>query len=180
LYEASAIEDTVGLRVLSAGPLVRYDEDRRSANRAARTPEQEVLAVLRFAIRLVVNAIAIVVAAWLVPGIVVSGGPGTYLGVALIFGVVNATIGTVLKVLTCPLILLTLGLFTLVINGLMLQFSAWWAGIFGLGFSVSSFWAAFLGALVVSVVSATFSVLVGDAKVEAKTSGGSVPARRQT
>jgi putative membrane protein len=134
--------------------------------------------VLRFVIRLVVNAIAILAAAWLVPGILVSGGVGTYLAVALIFGIVNATIGTLLKVMTCPLILLTLGLFTLVINALMLQFSAWWARLFGLGFSVSGFWAAFFGALVVSVVSALFSLLVGDAKVEAKTTGGSVPARR--
>jgi putative membrane protein len=110
----------------------------------------------------------------LVPGIVVSGGAGTYLAVALIFGVVNATIGTILKVMTCPLIMLTLGLFTLVINGLMLQLSAWWAQLFGLGFSVSGFWAAFFGALVVSVVSATLSVLVGDTRVKAETSGGSV------
>ena len=142
------------------------------------TPSEREAALLRFLIRLVVNAIAIVAAAWLVPGIVVSGGIGTYLAVALIFGIVNATIGSVLKLLTCPLIVLTLGLFTLVINGLMLQFSAWWAQLFGLGFSVSGFWAAFFGALVVSVVSALFSVLVGDTKVEAKTTHGSVPARR--
>jgi putative membrane protein len=133
--------------------------------------------VLRFFIRLVVNAIALLAAAWLVPGIVVSGGAGTYLAIALIFGVVNATIGTVLKVMTCPLIVLTLGLFTLVINGLMLQWSAWWAQLFGLGFSVSGFWAAFFGALIVSVVSAALSLLVGDAKVEAKTSGPAVPPR---
>jgi putative membrane protein len=136
------------------------------------------VALLRFAIRLVVNALAILAAAWLVPGIVVSGGAGTYLAVALIFGIVNATIGTVLKVMTCPLILLTLGLFTLVINALMLQFSAWWARIFGLGFSVSGFWAAFFGALVVSVVSALFSLLVGDSRVQVETSGGGPPARR--
>ncbi|HUP23263.1 MAG TPA: phage holin family protein [Thermoanaerobaculia bacterium] len=134
--------------------------------------------MLRFAIRLVVNALAILAAAWLVPGIVVSGGVGTYLAVALIFGIVNATIGTVLKVMTCPLILLTLGLFTLVINALMLQFSAWWARIFGLGFSVSDFWAALIGALVVSVVSALFSLLVGDSRVRVETSGGGPPARR--
>lgn len=133
--------------------------------------------MLRFAIRLVVNALAILAAAWLVPGILVSGGAGTYLAVALIFGIVNATIGTVLKVMTCPLILLTLGLFTLVINALMLQFSAWWARLFGLGFSVSDFWAALLGALVVSVVSALFSLLVGDSRVRVETSGGP-PVRR--
>ena len=106
--------------------------------------------MLRFLVRLVATAIALLAAAWLVPGIVVTGGVWTYLAVALIFGVINATIGTVLKVMTCPLIVLTLGLFTLVINGLMLQFSAWWAKLFGLGFSVSGFWAAFFGALIVS------------------------------
>jgi putative membrane protein len=134
--------------------------------------------VIRYLIRLVANAIALLAAAWLIPGIVVSGGAGTYLLVALIFGVVNATIGTLLKVMTCPLIVLTLGLFTLVINGLMLQFSAWWAQLFGLGFSVSGFWAAFFGALIISIVSAALSLLVGDTKVKATTSGPKVPAPR--
>lgn len=96
--------------------------------------------MIRFLIRLVATAVALLAAAYFVPGIVIDGGAGTYLLVALIFGVVNATIGTLLKVMTCPLIVLTLGLFTLVINGLMLQFSAWWAQLFGLGFSVSGFW----------------------------------------
>lgn len=134
--------------------------------------------MIRFLIRLVATAIALLAATWLIPGIVVSGGVGTYLLVALIFGVVNATIGTLLKVMTCPLIMLTLGLFTLVINGLMLQFSAWWAQLFGLGFSVSGFWSAFFGALIVSIVSAVLSLLVGDTKVKATTSGPTVPAPR--
>ncbi len=134
--------------------------------------------MIRFLIRLVATAVALLAAAYFVPGIVIDGGVGTYLLVALIFGVVNATIGSVLKLLTCPLIMLTLGLFTLVINGLMLQFSAWWAQIFGLGFSVSGFWAAFFGALIVSIVSSVLSLLVGDTKVKATTSGPTVPAPR--
>lgn len=116
--------------------------------------------MIQFLIRLVLSAIALVVAAWVVPGIHVTGGVGTYLVMALIFGVVNATIGLLLKLMTCPLIVLTLGLFTLVINGLMLQFSAWFGGQLGLGFAIDGFWAAFFGALIVTVVSATLSILV--------------------
>lgn len=122
---------------------------------------------MRFILRLLINAFALVVAAWLVPGIEVVGGPLAYVALALIFGIVNATLGVVLRVMTCPLILLTLGLFTLVINGLMLQLSAWCAGQFGLGVAVTGFWAAFFGALVVSVISALLSVFIsGPRRVE--------------
>ena len=76
---------------------------------------------------------------------------------AIVFGLVNALIRPVFKLLSCPIILLTLGLFTLVINALMLQLSAWLGRGFGIRFWVDGFVAAFLGAIVISVVSTVLS-----------------------
>lgn len=115
---------------------------------------------MRFLIRLLINAVALAAAERLIPGILFSGDWLIFVVVALIFGFINATISPLLKFLTCPLILLTLGLFTLVINALMLQLTAWVAGQFKLGFQVDDFWSAFLGALVVTIVSFVLSVLV--------------------
>lgn len=112
-------------------------------------------------LRWIINAVAIWAAIVIVPGLRADGGWTVYLWVALILGLVNALIAPIVKLLTCPLILLTLGLFTLVINGAML----WLAGVisreFGLGFFVDNLGAAILGALVVSVVSFGLSVLTG-------------------
>jgi putative membrane protein len=115
---------------------------------------------MSFIIRLLVNAAALWVATRIVPGVVYSGEVLPFLGVALVFGVVNATLRPIAKVLTLPLIILTLGIFSLVVNGLMLWLTSALSGWLGLGFHVSGFWAAFIGALVVSVVSTVLSVLV--------------------
>jgi putative membrane protein len=106
-------------------------------------------------IRWIINAAALAAAAYLVPGINIVGEPAwlTVAITALIFGLVNALIRPLLKLLTCPLIILTLGLFTLVINGLMLWLSSWIGKQFSVGFEVTGFVPALLGALVVSVVS---------------------------
>src|SRR5438445_13482356 len=114
---------------------------------------------MRFFIRLLVNAVALWVATRLVPGVTYEGGALPLLGVALLFGVVNAFIRPVAKILTFPLIILTLGIFALVINGLMLWLTSSLSSSLGLGFHVSGFWAAFWGALVVSVVSTILSLL---------------------
>jgi len=119
---------------------------------------------MRFFIRLLVNAAALWFASEIVPGVTFSGGPMPLLGVALVFGVVNALIGPVAKILTFPLIILTLGIFALVINGLMLWLTSSLSSALGLGFHVSGFWPAFWGALVVSLVSAILSLLVADVK----------------
>ena len=119
---------------------------------------------MRFFIRLLVNAAALWVATQIVRGVTFSGGPGPLLGVALVFGVVNALIGPVAKILTFPLILLTLGIFALVINGLMLWLTSSLSSALGLGFHVSGFWAAFWGALVVSLVSTILSLFIADSK----------------
>jgi putative membrane protein len=112
----------------------------------------------------IINAVALAAAATLVPGIDIVGEPAwmTVAIMALIFGLVNALIRPFLKLLTCPLIILTMGLFTLVINGLMLWLSSWVGVQFGVGFQVAGFGSAFWGALVVSVVSFFLSLIFGD------------------
>lgn len=73
--------------------------------------------------------------------------------VAAVFGAVNAVLKPLLSVLTCPLILLTFGLFTLVVNALLLEITGWLSTRWGLGFGVTGFWPAFWGGLVVSISS---------------------------
>src|SRR5262245_22854330 len=97
-------------------------------------------------LRFLINAAALWLAAEVVPGIH-AGRPGSILAVALVFGLVNVLIRPILKLLTCPIILLTLGLFTLVVNALMLMLTAWIGRGFGIDFKVDGFVAAFLGAL---------------------------------
>jgi putative membrane protein len=111
-----------------------------------------------FIIRLLVNGAALWVATRIVPGVTFDGGLIPFLGVALVFGVINATLRPLTKILTFPLIIVTLGIFALVVNGLMLWLTSSLSSTFGLGFHVSGFWAAFFGALVVSIVSALLSL----------------------
>jgi putative membrane protein len=117
---------------------------------------------MAFLIRLLVNAAALWVATMIVPGVTYTGGWLPFLGVALIFGIVNSIIRPVAKFVTFPLILLTIGLFALVVNGLMLWLTSGLSAMFALGFHVSGFWAAFFGALVVSIVSTMLSLMVRD------------------
>ena len=120
-------------------------------------------------LRWLINGVALYVAAELVPGIQADGGWPVLVFMALIFGLVNALIRPILKFLTCPLIMLTLGLFTLVINALMLMLASWLGRQLGLGFYVAGFWpAAFLGALVISVVSFVLTMLIVDEDKEKK------------
>lgn len=120
--------------------------------------------MIRFLIRWAITAGAVAVAAWAVPGIYVEEPHRVWavLLVALVLGLINAFIRPVLYALSCGLIVLTLGLFTLVINGLMLWLASWievnWIG---LNFHVDGFWNAVLGALIISVVSVVASLLVG-------------------
>ena len=117
---------------------------------------------MSFLVRLLINAAALWVATWFVPGVTYAGSWLPFLGVALVFGVLNATIRPVAKILTFPLIILTLGLFALVVNGLMLWLTSTLSTALGLGFHVDGFWAAFWGALVVSIVSTILSMFVPD------------------
>jgi putative membrane protein len=115
-----------------------------------------------FLARLLVTAAALWVATRIVPGVSHEGGWAPFLGTAVVFGVLNAFIRPVAKILTFPLIIVTLGLFALVVNGLMLWLTSALSESLGLGFHVSGFWAAFWGALVVSLVSTILSMLVAD------------------
>ena len=113
----------------------------------------------------IINGLALAAAAFLVPGVTIVGEPAwvTVAAMAIVFGLANALIRPLVKLLTCPLIILTLGLFTLVINALMLWLSSWIAAQFGVGFEVDGLWPAFLGALVISVVSFFLNlILLGD------------------
>jgi putative membrane protein len=116
-------------------------------------------------IRLLVNAVALYAAASLLQGIHFQGSVVALLGVAAVFGLVNALIRPVAMLLSLPARLLTLGVFTVVVNALMLWLTSQFAGAFGLNFTVDGFVPALLGALIVSVVSAVLSfVLPGKKK----------------
>ena len=106
------------------------------------------------------NAAALWTAAWLLPGLEFQGTLVQLLLVAAVFGLVNSLIRPILAILTCPLIVVTLGLFTLVINALMLLLTGALSEAWGLGFRVSGFWSAFLGGLVVGLVSVILSLLL--------------------
>jgi len=105
-------------------------------------------------IRLVVNAIALICVAYVVPGIHVSGFGGALIA-ALILGLVNAILRPILVILSLPLEILTLGLFTLVINALLF----WLVGSLHVGLSVDGFWPAFWGAIVLAIVSWLMALL---------------------
>jgi len=111
-----------------------------------------------FLLRVIVNAVTIYVAAYLVPGIRVTG-LAPVLGAGLVLGLINAIVRPVLIVLTLPLTLLTLGLFLFVLNA----FCLWLTAAFVPGFTVDGFGSAFLGALVISVVSFILTAFVSDA-----------------
>jgi len=115
--------------------------------------------IRRFLLRWLINALAIFAASRLVSGIKVED-EWAIIAVALILGLVNAFIRPLLKFFTCPLIILTLGLFTFVINAAMLGLTAWVAGQLGIGFGVAGFGAAFWGALVISLVSLALTLLI--------------------
>jgi putative membrane protein len=105
--------------------------------------------LIRLALRLLIVAVIIDLVAWIVPGITVHGGFGWYIWLAVIFSVVNLIIGTVLRLISLPLIVLTLGLFLIVINAAVLAITAWLSS----HLSIDSFGAALLGGLLVGVFS---------------------------
>lgn len=121
--------------------------------------------MVRLLIRWAINAIALWAAIQLVPGIQHSGSWESLMLIALIFGLVNALVRPFLLLLSCPFLILTLGLFVLVINTVMLRLTAWLAGPV---LTIQGFWSAFLGALIISVVSSFINLLVKDEREERK------------
>lgn len=119
-----------------------------------------------FLLRLLINAAALWVAIQLVDGIEYRGSWWSLLLVALVFGILNASIRPLLKLLSLPVIILTLGLFIFVINALMLLLTGWVSGLFNLGFYVQGFWDAFFGGLIVSIVSLLLSMFAGVGKTK--------------
>ena len=119
-----------------------------------------------FVVRLFINSVAVYVAIVLMNGNGITAASMQWYGyvvLGFIFGVLNAVIKPILKLLTCPLIALTLGLFTLVINTALFYAAGWLGNTFtGFGFTVDTFWGAFLGALIVSVVSVILTLFLGD------------------
>ena len=117
---------------------------------------------MRFLSWLLATAAAVAVAAWLVDGIYFTGPSSGWdevrhklvplLLVALILGVVSSFVKPIVTFFSIPFIILTLGLFLLVINALMLMFTAWIAGVLDIGFHVNGFWNAVLGSIVITLV----------------------------
>src|SRR5262252_5893983 len=122
---------------------------------------------MRFLIRVLASAAALAVATAVVPGIELTTGSVTskvltLLGVALIFGVINAILKPIVKIVGCLFYILTLGLIALVVNALLLWLTSWLAGKLNLPWHVTGFWPAFWGALIVSVVSWLLGILIRD------------------
>lgn len=124
-----------------------------------------------FAVRTLISALAIWVATLVLPGISVNPGGDqavankvlTFLAIALIFGLVNAIIKPIVKLFSLPFYILTLGLFTFIVNAFMLQITSWLADALTLTFHVNRFfWDAILGAIVISLVSTVVSLILPD------------------
>jgi len=118
-------------------------------------------------LRILVSAAALGVAAWVVPGIVVSGHSdasraGTLLVVAIIFGIINMVLKPIIKTIGCAFYVLTLGLVAVVVNGLLLWLASWVAGQLKLPFHVTGFVAAVVGALIIAVVSWVLHLVIPD------------------
>ncbi|MFF1479468.1 phage holin family protein [Streptomyces sp. NPDC058301] len=120
-----------------------------------------------FVVKTLANAAALAVAIWLVKNITLTGDSTgkkalTLILVALVFGLVNSVVKPVVKFLSFPLFILTLGLITFVINALMLLLTSWLAGKLDLNFHVEGFWTALLGGLIISIVSWALNVVLPD------------------
>ena len=108
-------------------------------------------------IRWAVLAAAFAVTAWLLDGMDVSGGVVAYIWVSALFGIVNVLIGTILRLLTLPLMLLTLGLFSIVVNAILLEITDWLTDHLTID---DFFWTAILAAIIVSIVSVILDIVV--------------------
>lgn len=123
-------------------------------------------AIMNFIIRWIVTAIAVGAAVWLVPGVEVINNGSSWAGIvffALILSLINMSIKPILQVLSLPVTVLTLGIFYIIVNTLLLYIAAWLAnGLFGAGFYIASFGSAFVASIVISIVSALVNSLVGN------------------
>ena len=121
---------------------------------------------MNFIVRWLVTAIAVGVAVWLVPGIGIVGGTEAWAAIAIfgfILSLINISVKSVMQVLSLPITVITLGIFYLVVNTLMLYVAAWLAnGIFQVGIDIATFGSAFVASIVISIVSGIMNALVGN------------------
>ncbi|MEG4293601.1 phage holin family protein [Microcoleus sp. C2C3] len=108
--------------------------------------------MLSFFLTWIVAAVSLVITAYIVPGITVASFPAAMVA-AVFIGLVNAVVRPIITLLTLPLSILTLGLFLFVVNAISLSLASWLAGAFSIGFTVSGFWPALFGSIVLSFVS---------------------------
>ena len=128
---------------------------------------------MRFLVRVLVSAAALGVATAAIPGIELLAGSGwsrvgTLLAVAVIFGLINAFLKPLIKVVGCAFYVITLGLVALVVNALLLLLTSWVAGRLDLPFHVTGFWPAFWGAIIVGLVGWLLHLLIGDNRPQDK------------
>ena len=120
--------------------------------------------------RILIDAFALAVATWVLPGITLGADPWsvkgilTLLGVAVVFGVVNAVVKPLFKALTGCIVMITFGLFLLVINGVLMYFVSWLCGWVNLGWNVDGWLSAFEGGIIVAVISFLAAKLLKDRK----------------
>ncbi len=136
-----------------------------------RGAEKEDFGALGLALRFVINVAALWFSQLIIRGFDIDSVPALTFG-AVIFGTINAFLKPIVSMLSCALTCATLGFFALIVNTLMLALTAWIAGQFDLAFRVDGFWAAFLGALVISLTSTILSTWADRSIVR--------PARRNT
>jgi putative membrane protein len=128
---------------------------------------------MKYLLHVLVTAVALAVATWLVPGIVLQEASTgkrvlTLIVVALIVGIINAVIKPIVKTIGCLFYILTLGLIGLVVNGLLLWLASWVAGKLKLPFHITGFWPAFWGAIIIGVVGWVLSLIIPDGDRERK------------
>ncbi len=121
---------------------------------------------MNFVVRWLVTAVAVGVAVWIVPGIAILGDVSSWIAVVIVAAALSAidlTVKPILQFLSLPITFLTLGIFYLILNTLMLYLAAWLGnGIFHVGFTIASFGSAFVAAIVISIVSAIMNAIVGN------------------
>ena len=123
---------------------------------------------MKFLLKVIINAVAIWLATLVLSGLEVVGGDSdgervlVFLVVALVFGIVNTVVKPIVKLLSLPLYILTLGLFTLVVNAAMLLLVGWLSEQTEYGLRIDSFWTALVGGLIISIVSFVLSLAVRD------------------
>lgn len=119
-----------------------------------------------FLLNLSINILAILTATWLVPGIDLRGQWWGAVVVALLFGLINSALRPILLLMALPFVIVTFGIFMVVINALMLYLTSWLAQGFNVDFTIRGFWPAVLGSLVISLLSTVLRLLSGESRFQ--------------